>query len=209
MIIQATPYGTKKEEPFALTYSGDFTDSRVDGIGDVTLNTSGTLVTTGQTVKVKVYILAGGGGAACNVSQYWSKDAAASGGGGGNQEVEVTLEPGTYEIVIGTGGTAANGTGSSELIGGTGGDTIAFGVTSTGGGGGKAKAGTSSSSTRATAGLAGSPNATAGTKKTGESASGVYNLAGGTPNGGQVTPNSSSSATGYPGGNGLVRITFS
>lgn len=185
MIIQATPYGTKKEEPFAFTYSGDFTDERVDGIGDVTLNTSGQLVTSGKAVTVSVYILGAGGGAIKRYNQV-----GATGGGGGNQTVEVTLEPGTYEIVIGSGGAARDVT---TGYAGNGGDTTAFGVTSTGGKGGY----TTESS--GTGGAGGTPNGGAGAKH-----GNVSRTSGGSPNGGGIV-----NYAVQPGGNGLVRITFS
>ena len=187
MIIQATPYGTKKEEPFAFTYSGDFTDSRVDGIGDVTLNTSGTLTVTGKAVTVRVYILAGGGGAA----SWTGMPRNGTGGGGGNQEVEVELTPGTYEIIIGSGGTIYRA--AAEGTAGAGGDTTAFGVTSTGGKGGKA------AYPQSVGGAGGSPNGSAGVN-----AQGMTVAAGGAPNGGGI-----SGSTPQPGGDGLVRITFS
>lgn len=186
MIIQATPYGTAAEEPFAFTYSGDFTDERVDGIGDVTLNTSGQLVTSGKTVRVTVYILAGGGGGITSNDDY----ASVSGGGGGNQTVEVELIPGTYEIVIGTGGEGKT-TMYGGLYAGNGGNTTAFGKTSTGGGGAETY-----SAFRP--GSGGSPNG--GNGSVGKFSSGGY------PNGGA---SNGSSAAANKGGNGLVRITFS
>lgn len=188
MIIQATPYGTKKEEPFAFTYSGDFTDERADGIGDVTLNTSGTLVTSGKTVKVTVYILGAGGGGAYSTRSYRS----AGGGGGGYQTIEVELAPGTHEIIIGVGGAALSTSGSGSAT--PGGDTTAFNTTSTGGKSGTA--GTNASTTIAGAG--GSPNG-------GNGSTGYYaTAAGGFPNGGNAVKNAPEN-----GGNGLVRITFS
>ena len=187
MIIQATPYGTKKEEPFAFTYSGDFTDSRVDGIGDVTLNTSGQLITTGQTVTVRVYILGAGGGCVRMYSDgfYYF----APGGGGGNQTVEVELAPGTYDIIVGSGGAAQTVGPASSATAGKGGDTTAFGCVSTGGIGGFIGAYGGSPAY----GAGGTPNGNAGTAN-----------AGGSPNGGGIVNNAP-----QPGGNGLVRITFS
>ena len=194
MIIQATPYGTKKEEPFAFTYSGDFTDERVDGIGDVTLNTSGQLVTSGKTVTVRVYILGAGGGAA----RWPSRQKASAGGGGGIQTVEVELAPGTYDIVIGTGGNAINKTegGAGTFSASQGGTTTAFGRTSTGGKGGTI----SNLIADCSGGLGGSPNGNAGNYN-------AYNSSaanGGAPNGGSVI-----NSVAYSGGDGLVRITFS
>lgn len=188
MIIQATPYGTKKEEPFAFTYSGDFTDERVDGVGDVTLNTSGTLVTSGKTVTVSVYILAGGGGAGGG-HQQGNSYTKGSGGGGGNQTVEVILEAGEpYLITVGAGGAASS----------DGGDTSAFGYTSTGG-----KAAYSMQSTTY-AGAGGSPNGGRGKVGSGGNSMFMVNAEGGFPNGGAVSNGQS-----LAGGNGLVRITFS
>lgn len=185
MIIQATPYGTKKEEPFAFTYSGDFTDERVDGIGDVTLNTSGVFEVLSGTATVSVYILAGGGGGFYFEGYF---DYYAGGGGGGNQTVTVELTKGTYEIVVGTGGTR-NKSPNYNVTASNGGNTTAFGYTSTGGGG----AGITSS---IYAGAAGSPNGTAGTKGDADQKNGY----GGAPNGG----------SNYNSGrNGIVRITFS
>lgn len=201
MIIQAIRYGAaEKKGPFAFTYSGDFTDSRVDGIGDVTLNTSGTLVTTGKTVTVRVYILgAGGGGAQRNYSTN-SYDRRAGGGSGGNQTVEIELAPGTYEIVIGIGGVGDYTESRSAVLDGAtaGGNTTAFGYTSTGGG--PASITTYSNGNTPTAGYGGSPNGNGGA--TGTTSGGN----GGEPNGGS---GAGGSAAANKGGNGLVRITFS
>ena len=196
MIIQATPYGTTKEEPFAFTYSGDFTDERVDGIGDVTLNTSGQLVIPEQTKipVVTVLIQGAGGGAAC-----WpNRSKASAGGSGGIQNVEVELAPGTYDIVIGTGGNAINrntgGTGTFSAS--QGGTTTAFGCTSTGGMGGTV----SNYIADCSGGLGGSPNGNAGNYN----AYAPSAADGGDPNGGSVI-----NSVANDGGDGLVRITFS
>ena len=179
------------EEPFAFEYSGNFTDNRVDGVGTVRLNTSGTLTVTGAPVTVSATIVGAGGGAAINTTYYGG---GASGGGGGIQTVEVTLEPGAYDIVIGTGGSPASKTGSGTTVAATnGGDTTAFGYTSTGG------KGASGGATPA-GGAAGAPNATAGTK---QSYSG-QTIAGGSPNGGGLDGN-----TPQAGGDGYVDLTFS
>ena len=194
MIIQSTPYGTKKEEPFAFTYSGDFTDERVDGVGDVTLNTSGTLTVTSGKATVQAYILGGGGGGAYykyNDSHFYH----ASGGGGGQQTVEIELTQGTYEIVIGAGGAGKAATSGTSPTASNGGDTTAFGYTSTGGEGRRA-------SLPAGGASGGTPNGSAGSFV---DASSSKNIAGGSPNGGAAT----STASNNKGGNGLVRLTFS
>ena len=184
------PGAVAAEEPFAFEYSGNFTDNRdADGKGTVRLNTSGQLVTSGKTVTVRVYILAGGGGAASNeLGSYYKYYA--GGGGGGNQTVEVELIPGTYEIIIGTGGTHNASVSGTAFYGGDGGATAAFGYTCTGGKGGLA---TSSS---VTVGSGGSPNGEKGTASgTGSSTP----AQGGYPNGG---------GKGAAGGDGYVELTF-
>ena len=189
MIIQATRYdAAEKKGSFAFTYSGDFTDSRVDDIGDVTLNTSGVFEVLSGKATVSVYILAAGGGGAG-----FSADSSriGSGGGGGYQIVEVTLVPGVYSITIGVGGSGVHGYSVlSTVTGGTGGDTTAFGYTCTGGTGG-------SSGNLYKAGNGGTPNGNNG-------ATGLHS--GGSPNGG---PSTGTNAAACNGGNGLVRITFS
>ena len=192
MIIQATPYGTKTEEPFAFTYSGDFTDERVDGIGDVTLNTSGVFEVLSGKATVSVYILAGGGGGL--YKRYAGHYTRSSGGGGGYQTVTVELSPGAYEIIIGTGGLATT---ADEFFGkqaGKGGDTTAFGYTSTGGTGGKSATGNFSG----TGGKGGTPNGNDGQSLV------DGDTLGGAPNGGDSLYGTPSN-----GGDGLVRITFS
>ena len=172
-----------------FAYSGNYTDGRVNGKGVVRLNTSGTLVVTGGKATVSVYILAGGGGAYVDTGYYYYS----SGGSGGYQTVEVTLEPGTYEIIIGTGGAEGSGilmTNGAE--GGAGGDTSAFGYTSTGGKGGHV--GYSSNY----GGAGGSPNGGEGSTSTSSAT-----LSGGSPNGGGVV-----NGVPQPGGDGYVELTF-
>ena len=196
MIIQATPYGTKKEEPFAFTYSGSFVDERdANGIGDVTLNTSGQLVIPEQTKipVVTVLIQGAGGGGACTAYH----KVCASGGGGGYQTVEVELTPGTYDIVIGKGGEGHTVTQRYyNATSSPGGNTVAFGKTSTGGGQAYAR---NSGTDGSYVGAGGSPNGSSGMKQ-----ANATNLSGGSPNGGGIV-----NSVAQPGGNGLVRITFS
>lgn len=179
LINMVLPGAVAAEEPFGFTYSGDFTDNRVDGVGTVRLNTSGTLTVTGKAVTVSATIVGAGGGGVYHTNMSSRR---AGGGGGGIQTVEVTLEPGTYDIVIGTGGAGYSGI--SPTTAGTGGNTTAFGKTSTGGTG----ASFTSSSMNATVGTGGSPN--------GNNGSGT---AGGAPNGGSAGSN---------GGDGYVELTF-
>lgn len=192
--------GSDVSPPFAFTYSGSFTDNRdINGIGTVRLKTSGvlTVLNGSASVTVSAYILAGGGGGAAS---YYGSDksykASASGGGGGNQTVIVTLEPGTYEIVIGTGGAKSVSKVSAPTNPNTstaGGDTTAFGFTSTGGGA------ATSQYHGGSGGVGGIPNGKAGT-----TTSSTSTAAGGSPNGGKA-----GNATASDGGDGYVELTFS
>lgn len=175
------------DAPFAFEYTGDYTDDRdANGVGTIEFTSSGTLTVLSGAATVSVYILAGGGGGITSYDDY----ASVSGGGGGNQTVEVELAPGTYEIVIGTGGEGKT-TKYGGLYAGNGGNTTAFGKTSTGGGGAETYS----------AFLPG----TGGTPNGGKGSVGKFS-SGGFPNGGA---SNGSSAAANKGGNGLVRITFS
>lgn len=179
--------GGSSGEAFEFTYSGNYTDNRVNGIGTVRLNTSGTLTVTGESKTVSAYILGGGGGAAYLGVANWS----AGGGGGGNQTVSVELTEGTYDIVIGTGGAGLQVvSGSGTYVAKTGGNTTAFGATSTGGKGGDI-------SGLPAGGNGGSPNGANG--NSGE----ISSASGGSPNGGSVV-----STTPNNGGDGYVELTF-
>lgn len=183
--------GGSSGESLEFTYSGNYTDNRVNGVGTVRLNTSGTLTVTSGTATVSAYILGGGGGAVhCVV--YGDDNYGGTGGGGGQQVVEVELTEGSYEIVVGTGGIGRN-SGGGNYSAGNGGNTVAFGQTSTGGGGAIMEYFASPSG-----GTGGSPNGKAGGRIT--SANGT----GGSPNGGGVT-----SSTAQNGGAGYVELTFS
>ena len=188
------PGAVAAEEPFAFEYSGNFTDNRdADGKGTVRLNTSGTLTVLSGKATVSVYILAGGGGAAFSVeTAQGKKGVCATGGSGGYQTVEVELAPGTYEIVIGIGGESSYDW--DFTAGEDGGNTTAFGYTSTGG-----RAGEADYWTEVKAGAGGSPNGKAGAIKNGTNPT----CAGGSPNGGGVV-----SGTVQPGGDGYVELTF-
>lgn len=176
--------------PFAFEYTGNYTDNRdANGIGTVEFTSSGILTVLSGIVTVLVHILgAGGGGAQIGSSKY------SGGGSGGYQTIEVKLVPGTYDIVIGTGGEGirvTSGWPGAIYTGSTGGKTTAFGFTSTGGSGGEVASGSSVT----TYGKGGKPNGNDGTANAGGSPNG------GTPRGGSDTANS--------GGNGIVRLTFS
>ena len=177
---------------FSFEYTGNYTDNRdKNGIGTVRFTSSGTLTVLSGTATVSAYILGAGGGGAIYIGSSYTSGA--SGGGGGYQTVEVDLAPSIYEIVIGLGGNAKKGTGTA----GNGGDTVAFGITSTGGKGGYV----AGSSGGRTAGVGGSPNGNAG------STGALYDsktLSGGSPNGGSCAVSTVNS-----GGDGYVEITFS
>lgn len=182
--------------PSGLKYSGDAGYTVSDNKYIVKLLSSG-ILTVNKTLNASVYLLAGGGGGMYTMSYIGG----ASGGGGGYQTVEVELAPGTYEIVIGAGGITNTGSNSHVATAPSGGDTTAFGYTSTGGGGGAIDYNTF------TAGTGGTPNGANGS--IGRSGN---NVIGGSPNGGGFTTGTTSNR--YPtnvtnGGDGYVEITFS
>lgn len=91
-----------------------------------TFKTSGTFtVTEGGTVE---YLIIGGGGGG-------GSDMGGGGGAGGYLAGSTTLTAGTYNIVIGAGGTGAPA-GASQVRGSNGANTVAIGLTAFGGGGG-------------------------------------------------------------------------
>ena len=182
----------KCDSKIEFEYTGNYTDNRDEnGIGTVRFTSSGTLTVLSGTATVSAYILAGGGGGC--VGTYYSDRR--SGGGGGNQIVEVKLAPGTYDIVIGAGGSSATGSRYVPTAG-SGGNTTAFGVTSTGG------TGANNSSTAAPGGT---PNGGNGKRSYNNGYTHTGSAAGGSPNGGA----SNSGNTVYAGGDGCVEITFS
>ena len=173
---------------FSFTYSGKYTDNRVNGKGVVRLNTSGVLSVSGDPATVSVHVQGAGGGAAVGALVGAVKS---TGGSGGYQTATVTLEPGVYDVEIGVGGEAG-ATGRVTTTGGTGGNTTAFGISATGGTGG------TSGDTQA-AGAGGTPNGNNGSVY----ASSVTNASGGSPNGGGVV-----NGVPQPGGDGYVELTF-
>ena len=185
--------------PFGLKYTGDFSVETVDGAKIVTLLSSGTLTVT-RSITAEVYMLAGGGGAA-HARGYW--DIACSGGGGGYDTFTTELKSGDYPITIGTGGAAANMTSVeavSALTGGTGGDTIAFSRTCTGGTG-------STAGRTHSVGKGGSPNGKDGQRKS-VSGSNPMTVLGGAPNGGKLEVIRGSNQQAYSGGDGYITLTI-
>ena len=186
----------KCDSKIEFEYTGNYTDNRDEnGIGTVRFTSSGTLTVLSGTATVSAYILAGGGG--CYVST--RQGVVSTGGGGGNQTVEVELGPGTYEITIGLGGAGKFHTATvSSGYASSGGDTIAFGYTSTGGAYGSMR----SSTGQVAAG--GIPNG--GNGEIGGYFSNAPSRSGGSPNGGGYD---SGAVKAVAGGGGYVEITFS
>lgn len=184
--------------PFSFEYTGTFTDVINGSNRIITLTSSGILTVKGS-ITAEVYMLAGGGGGMYTTSYIGG----ASGGGGGYQTVEVELAPGTYEIVIGAGGRTNANSSSYVATAPSGGDTTAFGYTSTGGGGGSIDYSTYK------AGVGGTPNG--GNGKTG-TYNGNRNVTGGSPNGGGFTTgtsvNNRNPTNVTNGGDGYVTITI-
>lgn len=185
--------------PSGLKYSGDAEHTINDNKHIVKLLSSGILTVKGS-ITSEVYMLAGGGGAAY-VLGYWDK--ACSGGGGGYDTFTTKLEPGDYPITIGTGGFAVNNSQVQtglKLTGGTGGDTIAFDRTCTGGTG-------STSGTTHSVGKGGSPNGEDGQQKS-VSGSNPMTVLGGAPNGGKLEVIRGSDQQAYSGGDGYITLTI-
>ena len=185
--------------PFGLKYSGDAGYTVSDNKHIVKLLSSG-ILTVKSSITAEVYMLAGGGGAAF-AHGYWTT--ACSGGGGGYDTFTTELTPGDYPITIGTGGVAANITTAeavSALTGGTGGDTIAFGRTCTGGTG-------STTGRTHSVGKGGSPNGEDGQRRD-VSGRDPITVPGGAPNGGKLEVISGSSQQAYSGGDGYITLTI-
>jgi len=94
--------------------------------------TSGTFV-VGSTITANVMIVGGGAGGEKVTYSPGTSGYAGRGGCGGDaiSQTSFTINPGTYTITIGSGGTGATVNG----FGATGGTTLAFGLTATGGSG--------------------------------------------------------------------------
>ena len=185
--------------PFGLKYSGDAEHTINDNKHIVKLLSSGILTVKGS-ITSEVYMLAGGGGAAYALG-YW--DIACSGGGGGYDTFTTKLEPGDYPITIGTGGFAVNNSqvqSGLQVTGGTGGDTIAFGRTCTGGTG-------STTGRTHSVGNGGSPNGENG-KRINVSGFDPITVLGGAPNGGKLEVIRSTNQQAYSGGDGYITLTI-
>lgn len=105
------------------SYSGTY---EKDTEGNIQFLTSGTLILAND-AEIDAFLVGGGGGGGYDQG---------GGGGGGYTKTarRISLIAGEeYEIVIGDGGAPAD----SQKAGGTGEDTIAFGITASGGKGGK------------------------------------------------------------------------
>ena len=87
--------------------------------------TTSEVFTVYHDIDVTYLIVAGGGGG--------GKSVGSGGGGGGFLEGSLSLTPGTYTVVVGSGGTGMT---STVTIGSDGGDSSALGVTAIGGGAG-------------------------------------------------------------------------
>lgn len=187
---------------FEFTYTGQFTDKIEGSKRVIKLTSSGTLDVSGSVVA-DVYLLAGGGGGVSAAAYNIATLGCGGGGGGGYQTVEMRIVTGTYEIVIGSGGAGKHSQQNFAVIASDGGDTIAFGVKSSGGKG--ANVNCASNHQYANGGLGGSPNGLSGNAKWGVN----QTASGGSPNGGDgKTGNYASSGSANNGGDGYITITI-
>lgn len=190
-------------KPFVFSYTGEFSDNRVNGSGSIRLLSDGILTISTCSSPFAAYIIGGGGGGANIVASPEITGASlvsyrCCGGGGGKMLIQLMPEPGDYNIVIGKGGKKSyvfgvKGTATAE----DGGSTSAFGYTCTGGMGGIAT--NTGETVRDT--LGGSPNGEAPTF-----------AKGGAPNGGDAsyTIDEAGSLTYFAndGGSGYVDLIF-
>lgn len=187
---------------FEFTYTGQFTDKIEGSKRVIKLTSSGTLNVSGS-VMADVYLLAGGGGGVSAAAYNVGTLGCGGGGGGGHQTVKMKIIAGVYDIIIGAGGAGNSSQQNYAVIASDGGDTIAFGITTTGGKG--ANVNCSDNHQHAYGGVGGVPNGLNGDAKFG-----AYQTApGGAPNGGEgKTSNTPASGTAQKGGDGYVTLTI-
>jgi hypothetical protein len=146
--------------------------------------TSGTFTVTGGGILEYLVIAGGGGG---------GSDMGGGGGAGGYLAGSMTLAAGTYNIIVGAGGSGAPA-GTGQVRGYNGIDTVAIGLTAFGGGGGASTHNNAS----APAGNGGSGGGGSGGRMSSSSNGGLN----GTGTAGQGNDGASSGLTWYPGGGG-------
>lgn len=187
---------------FEFTYTGQFTDNIEGSNRVIKFTSSGTLNVSGS-VMADVYLLAGGGGGVSAAAYNIGTLGCGGGGGGGHQTVKMKIIAGVYDIIIGKGGAGKRSQQNSAVIASDGGDTIAFGVKSSGGKG--ANVNCSSGNQYANGGQGGSPNGLSGNAKWGAN----QTASGGSPNGGDgKTGIFASSGSANNGGGGYITITI-
>lgn len=210
MIFNSVIKGSGEITPVTFHYTGQYS-TEDDGTNYIiTFITSGVLTIENLPESdVSVYLLAGGGGAALAYDNGYYMSYA-TGGGGGNATYSTTIKSGTYDIVVGAGGTSYKAASFTKKKAGDGGNSTAFGFTVTGGKGGQVAA-RNQTPEQIIAGAAGSPNASAGNSGWGYD---CWNYGGGSPNGGGTSKTTSSSESDYfsgyqqvsPGGDGHVKL---
>lgn len=187
---------------FEFTYTGQFTDKIEGSKRVIKLTSSGTLNVSGSVVA-DVYLLAGGGGGVSAAAYNIATLGCGGGGGGGHQTIKMKIIAGVYDIIIGEGGAGNHSQQNSAVIASDGGNTSAFGLTTTGGKG--ANVNCSDNHQHAYGGVGGVPNGLNGGANFG-----AYQTAlGGAPNGGEGTTwNTPTSGTAQKGGDGYVTLTI-
>ena len=186
---------------FEFTYTGQFTDNIEGSNRVIKFTSSGTLNVSGS-VMANVYLLAGGGGGVSAAAYNVATLGCGGGGGGGHQTVKMKIIAGVYDIIIGAGGAGNSSQQNSAVIASDGGDTIAFGITTTGGKG--ANVNCSDNNQYAHGGAGGLPNGL-----NGSTAWGTFQTApGGAPNGGEGKTRNSPTYTAQKGGDGYITLTI-
>ena len=152
-----------------------------DGYKIHTFLASGTFVVTAGTGNIE-YLLVGGGGGGGNIG-------GGGGGGGLRESLSYNITPGSYSVIVGTGG---DGTAAYNVAGANGGDTSFNGIIATGGGGG---------------GSYGNPTGVNGNNG-GSGGGGGCSESSGIPAGGDGNTPATVPLQGYNGGAGFIRGEF-
>lgn len=157
------------------------TEAIVDGVKYHTFNSTDQIFVAGSKL-VNVVLVAGGGGGGMAFAS--TPRHGGGGGAGGLREIQTTVNSGTYNAVVGAGGSGSTATANK---GNNGSNSSIFGFTSTGGGGGGS-----------TGNLAGSNGGSGG----GAGRSGTTFAAGGTGISDQGFSGATSTSSGSGGGGG-------
>lgn len=194
---------------FEFTYTGAYSDGRVNGKGVIEFTSSGTLNVI-QGGDASLYLLGGGGGGGHGGDSASVSKGGPGGGGGGSgyfETVEKYILPGLYSLVMGAGGAAGVW---NDRVGKTGGVTSGLGRSVNGGFGGTGGQDSIYAGAYGIGGAGGNPGSNGGNQKVANHVD--VGGAGGSPNGGKGGDggdlNFDDGAMGKDGGAGKITLTF-